>query len=136
MRTTVQFLRRSALVFAVLVLAIASDPPASRAQGGSEAIENSAGLTFIVGFPDTTSNTIDPRYPNNRYDEKCYFFIYSAVDNKISIHGSNYQRIGMHIRGGAFTIIDLMQSDNKAPNPITAEQCKVTHMGIFRIEAQ
>ncbi|MBC8146162.1 MAG: hypothetical protein H7X80_11310, partial [bacterium] len=92
------------------------------------------GTTFVVAFPDTTKNTFDARYPNTRYEDKAFFYIYSAVDNVVSIKGRGYQRSGMAVAAGTFLIVDLMGTQNRAPNPIVFEHCKPVD-NTFRIEA-
>ncbi|MBC8144554.1 MAG: hypothetical protein H7X80_03145, partial [bacterium] len=119
-------------LFAFLLLAL---PAGLFAQGtGTDPIENSAGTTYVVAFPDTTKNTFDARYPNTRYEDKAFFFIYSGVDNSISIKGRGYQRSGIQVTGGKFLIVDLMGTENRAPNPIVFEHCKPVD-NTFRIEA-
>jgi hypothetical protein len=50
-----------------------------------------SGTKFVIAFPDTTSNRLDSRYPNNRFKDSWNLFIYSAVNNnrvKITANGS------------------------------------------------
>ncbi|MBC8145149.1 MAG: hypothetical protein H7X80_06145, partial [bacterium] len=79
-------------------------------------------------------NGFDPRYPNTRYEDKAFFFIYSSVDNVIMIKGRGYQRSGLPVAGGKFLIVDLMSAENRAPAPIVDEHCKPVD-NTFRIEA-
>src|SRR5687767_6713779 len=105
MNTSLQLTR---FVIASLILfASVALPHAMYAQGN---IENMGGTSYVVAFPDTTKNTFDARFPNTRYEDKCFFFIYSAVDNVISIKGRGYQRSGLPVTGGKFMIVDLMGS--------------------------
>ncbi|MBC8146118.1 MAG: hypothetical protein H7X80_11085, partial [bacterium] len=92
------------------------------------------GTTYVIAFPDTTRNTFDARYPNNRYEDKAFFFIYSAVDNVISIKGRGLLRSGVVVGGGKFIIIDLLGTDSRAPAPFVDEDCKPVD-NTFRIEA-
>jgi hypothetical protein len=134
MRTNASPRSLSAAILTILGLLLM--PRALGAQTASEAVEKAGGTTYVVAFPDTTKNTFDARFPNTRYEDKCFFFIYSAVDNKISIRGNSYQRLGIPVVGGGFTVVDLMSADQKAPAPIATETCKPTRAGVFRIESE
>lgn len=105
---------RNTLITAAMVVVIAGS---LRAQAG-DPIAGMGGTQFVVAFPDTTKNTFDARYPNTRYEDKCFLFIYSGIDNAVSIEGVGYSRRGLAIPGGRFTIIDLMGFGNIASAPI------------------
>jgi hypothetical protein len=95
----------------------------------------STGATYIVAFPDTTTNTFDARYPN-RMEDKIYIYMYSAVNNnKIAVTGNGFNRV-LTGQAGKFTILELTDPTFKAPTPVVTESGKPTKNGTFRIEAQ
>jgi len=96
--------------------------------------ERTAGTTYVIGFPDTTSNTFDSRYPN-RMVETVQFFIYSAVDNEVNITSPAGYINRVRPRAQKFQIVDLMSKDNKAARPIVTEEGRVNN-ATFRIEAK
>jgi hypothetical protein len=48
-----------------------------------------AGTKYVLAFPDTTSNKLDSRYPNNRFKDTWSVYLYSSVaNNRVKITGS------------------------------------------------
>ena len=122
---TVQFML-ALLAFALLL------PSMLQAQ---QLDERTTGTSYILAFPDTTTNTFDTRYPN-QMEDKILIYIYSAVgDNRITVTGNGYNRV-VTAQGGKFTIVELTDPTFKAPTPIVTESGKPTKNGTFRIEAQ
>src|SRR5688500_6332756 len=124
----------SAFIFLIGFLAVCATATAQR---GSDLIETSGGTTYIVAFPDTTMNTFDNRYPDRRFQDKAFFFIYSAVENMATINGPGYRRNGVMLKAGGFTVIDLMGSGSepRASAPIVTDHCTPVD-NTFRIETQ
>src|SRR5688572_28880434 len=75
-----------------------------------------SGTTYVLVFPDTTANLTDPRYPNNRYPDRAYLMIYSAVTNRVRIRGEGLD-LNLLLEGRKFTTIDLMDSMLHRSNP-------------------
>ena len=98
------------LLSTLLLLVLAS---ALHAQPGNEDLESSAGTTYVIAFPDTTMNTFDARYPNLRHPDNAYMFIYSAVDNRVSIRGAGFTKTEL-LQAGKFTIVNLMDATARA----------------------
>ncbi|MBC8146116.1 MAG: T9SS type A sorting domain-containing protein [bacterium] len=94
---------------------------------------STAGRSYVVAFPDTTKNTFDARYPNTRFEDKCFFLIYSAVNTNVTIKGRAYER-SVTVAAGTFGVVDLMSSEVRAPSPVVWEPCKPVD-NTFRIEA-
>jgi hypothetical protein len=104
-------------------------PTALRAQLDGRA----AGVSYLLAFPDTTTNAFDTRFPNGMGD-RLYIAIYSAVDNSVSIHGNGYDRT-VTPTAGRFTIVDLTDTTQPAPLPIVTRSGEVSD-NTFRLEAQ
>jgi hypothetical protein len=48
-----------------------------------------SGTKYVIAFPDTTSNRLDSRYPNNRFKDTWSVVLYSSVaNNRVKITGS------------------------------------------------
>jgi hypothetical protein len=112
---------------------------AACAAANAQAITNddilsSGGRVYVVAFPDTTRNAIDTRYPNNRFADKTYLYIYSAIDNVVTVRGDRYNVSGRQIAAGEFATIDLT-ADPQAPEPIVTRHCSPVG-STFRIEAR
>src|SRR5690349_11461415 len=82
------------------------------------------GTSFVLAFPDTVTNTFDARYPN-RMEDRIYIYMYSAVNNKISVTGNGFNRV-LTGQAGQFTILELTDPTFKAPNPVVTESGKPT----------
>jgi hypothetical protein len=91
------------------------------------------GMTYVVAFPDTTTNTRDNRF-QDKLDEHVYIFIYSAVDTKVTITGNGYNQTVGPV-AGKFKVLDLMNVTQKAPQPIVTDVGQISN-GAFRLEAQ
>jgi hypothetical protein len=103
------------------------------AQPDNDDIESAAGTTYVIAFPDTTMNAFDIRYPNTRHPDNAYIFIYSAVDNRVSIRGAGFNKTEL-VQAGRFKIINLMDPVAQAGKPIVTESNTVND-ATFRLEA-
>ena len=130
----ISFLRpmQRAIMFVTALMACIAP---SAAQIPDKAFDQISGTTYVVAFPDTTGNTFDIRYPDRRFENKTFLFIYSAVDNRVNITGRGYSRTDVMLAGGRFEVIDLGQADARAPAPIVFEHCKPVN-NTFRIAAE
>lgn len=114
------------LLLAVLLLAASS----VIAQPPGDVIGSSGGLTYVVAFPDTAGNAIDPRYQSG-LEDGAYVMIYSAVDARVSIRGMGLDTT-VDVRGGSFGVVDLRLIDGGAP--IVDEHCRALAES-YRIES-
>ena len=73
--------------FALILSGIAISSGVACAQAPSPILDpETAGRAYIIAFPDTTANALDPRYPNTRGPRSEFsLWIYSAVKNKVRI---------------------------------------------------
>jgi hypothetical protein len=127
-------LLRTTIVRLLTVAAIASCATGTlRAQSDHTLLDDVAGTTFVVMFPDTTTNAIDPRFPDARFTDKCMLLLYSAVDSRVSITGRNYART-VEVAGGRGAVVDLMEDGAAALSPILTRHCAPSDM-TFRIQA-
>ena len=95
--------------------------------------QEGAGRTFLLAFPDTTTNTTDYRFPNRRFTDRALVVIYSAVDTRVRITGNGYERVEL-IRKGGSAVVDLFDSTRRAPDPIVTRSNRVVGNS-FRLEA-
>jgi hypothetical protein len=123
-------MRRASL----LLLALLSLLATASAQSSNTDIESIGGTSYVVAFPDTTKNLFDARYPNVQYGDKAILFIYSAVDNTITIRGRGYST-QQTVVGQKFLVVDLSGGTTIAPTPIVIDHCKPVD-NTFRIEAE
>ncbi len=122
--------RLAALTFAI-VLGVAFSITATNAQ---KIDERTAGLTYVIGYPDTTTNTFDSRFPN-RMVETVQMFIYSAVDNEVNITSPAGYINRIRPRAQKFETVTLTSNTNKAARPIVTDVGKVNN-ATFRVEAK
>ncbi len=98
------------VLLAAVVFAIAWSPTA-RAQTPTPTLdENASGTYYIVGFPDTTSNQLDSRYPNNRVRGEATLWIFSAVTNKVKVTGYGGASTVLNLEAGKFKTFTLTAS--------------------------
>jgi hypothetical protein len=116
-----------ALVLGLMCAALSPTP--LRAQLDTRA----SGATYVLAFPDTTTNTYDQRF-KNKMEDRIYIYIYSAVDNKVSIQGNGYNRVVNPV-AGKFEVVNLTDQTFKAPLPIVTESCAPSK-NTFRLEAE
>jgi hypothetical protein len=95
--------------------------------------ERTAGQTYVLAFPDTVTNGRDNRF-QDPLDEHLYVFIYSAVDTKVAITGTGYNRT-VNCATGKFQVVDLLDPAQSATQPIVTD---VGHPSgaVFRLEAR
>lgn len=93
----------------------------------------SAGRSFIVAFPDTTTNLTDARFQNPLLDGLA-FFIYSAVDNQVTIRGQRYNNT-VYPKAGRFEQV-FIQNGNTFTDSMFTTQSGVVTANTFRIDAQ
>lgn len=96
--------------------------------------ERTAGTTYVIAFPDTTTNTFDSRFPN-RMADTIALFIYSAVDNEVDISSPAGYINRIRPRAQKFEVVYLNSKDNKAARPIANDINRVNN-ATFRIEAK
>src|SRR5437870_2181267 len=100
----------------LLLLALLLLPTALRAQLD----QRTTGQTYVLAFPDTTTNTFDARFPNKMADNISIYIYSSTNNNKISVMGNGYNRVFTG-QAGKFTIIDLTDPTFRAPLPIVTD---------------
>lgn len=124
-------LRLATLAFAIVLgtAFMVSEAPAQNKMD-----ERTAGTTYVIGYPDTTTNTFDSRFPN-RMVETVQMFIYSAVDNEVNITSPAGYINRIRPRAQKFETVTLTSADNKAARPIVTDIGKVNN-ATFRIEAK
>ncbi len=93
----------------------------------------SAGRTYVIAFPDTTTNLNDPRFPSP-FPDALIIFIYSAVSNEVSIVGRNYSRT-INLRGGRFETVYLNTTGSTNDNAIVTTSGEISN-NTFRVEAR
>lgn len=96
--------------------------------------ERNSGTTYVIAFPDTTTNTFDSRFPN-RMADTIALFIYSPVDNEVDINSPNGYQNKVRPRARQFEIVYLNSSKNRAASPIAFQSNTVTNT-TFRLEAK
>lgn len=69
--------------------------------------EASAGTSYIIAFPDTTTNAIDPRYPNTRIRPEFSLWLYSSVANKVGITRGAGATTSLNLDAGKFKVHNL-----------------------------
>ncbi len=95
----------------VLLMSLALTPHRAGAQTISPPLDPmTAGRLYYIAFPDTTTNRIDPRFPNNRVVPETSLWMYSAVDNSVTIDDA----------AGARTVLPLKAGEFKAYKPTLA----------------
>lgn len=113
----------SAIVFATLPLA-SQVPPLD---------EQTAGRTFLVAFPDTTSNLLDSLLAPPLNDVIA-LYLYSAVDNRVEISGNGYHRV-VDLREGKFTVVKLNDSASRLNRLMVSEPGMISR-NTFRVHAR
>jgi hypothetical protein len=96
----------AALLIIAGLLAMAQ---ATHAQSTNVTFDNVGGTEYLVAFPDTVGNQLDPAHPNTRVRAEAALWIFSAVANSVDItyNGTTTTRT---LNAGRFTTIDV-------PNP-------------------
>ncbi len=124
----------AALVLLLGLLSTLIAPNTLSAQAGDD-LEDAGGTTYVIAFPDTTTNTQDARFAarDRHFDDRIFIFIYSAVDNQARITGLGYQN-NVSLRAGHFEVVDLNDQTHTAPQPITTESGAAVTSS-FRIES-
>ncbi|MDB5036341.1 MAG: IgGFc-binding protein [Chlorobi bacterium] len=98
---------RFAIVMAVMIAAALVFRPA-HAQPVLD--QNGAGTTYVLAFPDTTTNTLDSRFPNPPAKDGFSIFMYSATGpNKVKVI-SNGAIDSVTLAGGKFLAYDVRTS--------------------------
>lgn len=121
------------LLFGMLVLLCSTS---ARAQ--NPAIDTrTAGLTYIIAFPDTTTNTTDTRQgtalPSRMPDHDAFvIYIYSAVNNNVRITGNGYSNL-VHPQAGSPLTLYLNEAPI-APYPVVDTSFAYSD-NTFRLEA-
>ena len=65
-----------------------------------------AGRHYVIANPDTTSNRLDSRYPNNKFKDGWFLFLYSAVgDNRVKLTGSS--SANLTLQAGKFQVQEI-----------------------------
>ena len=75
-------------LFGAMILAVCTFLTSTSlfAQGPQPTLDDkSSGTYFLVSYPDTTTNALDARYPNNRVRPEASLWIFSPVANKVKI---------------------------------------------------
>ncbi|HVZ38762.1 MAG TPA: IgGFc-binding protein [Candidatus Kapabacteria bacterium] len=83
---------------------------------------DAAGTSYIIAFPDTTGNRIDPRFPNNQVQTEASIWIFTAVANSVTITRNGVQTV-LQLAPGAFRQYlfqpqDLVDSIDKPTRPM------------------
>ncbi len=100
--------------FLLLLLALPAMTRMSPAQGIPPLGEGQGGMTYILPFPDTTENMIDPGYRSTLQD-KFQLFVYSPVkDNTIRFGWAGLFPTYKALKEGSFEVIDVK------PNPVVS----------------
>ncbi|MBS1913211.1 MAG: hypothetical protein JST22_14580 [Bacteroidetes bacterium] len=84
MKTCVSTLPARIALLTILLCAFCA-PALLRSQSTPVLDPAASGTLYYVAFPDTTSNVIDPRYPNQRVTPEVSLFIFSAVNTHVRI---------------------------------------------------
>ncbi|MBS1913215.1 MAG: IgGFc-binding protein [Bacteroidetes bacterium] len=97
------------------------------ASGHAQAVEpvldpDAAGTSYLIAFPDTTGNRIDPRFPNNQVQTEASIWIFTAVANTVTITRDGVQTV-LRLAPGAFQQYlfqpqDLVDSINRPTRPM------------------
>src|SRR5947209_8676941 len=117
------------LLLAMAFFSIVLHPTTARAQD-----ERATGSLYVLAFPDTVTNTFDPRFPNTLAD-KYFIYIWSGVDNnKITVRGQGYNRV-LTASAGKFLALELTDRAFRAPRPVVTEIGQVSS-ATFRVESQ
>jgi hypothetical protein len=115
----------------LLLLCLVASPVLLRAQ--LPALDPcSAGLSYIIAFPDTTQNVIDERFIENLnyLDDRFYVFLYSSADsNRVSITPKGSTPETIMLEAGKFTELSLI------PKRVVNEIGKVSNLS-YRIDAE
>ncbi len=62
------------------------------------------GVRYRIAFPDTVTNTLDTRYPNNRVRNESSLWIFSPVKNKVKITNSSGASTVLNLDAGKFKV--------------------------------
>ncbi|MBS1914344.1 MAG: choice-of-anchor D domain-containing protein [Bacteroidetes bacterium] len=83
-------------------------PTGAHAQGSDPQLDdNAAGTYYLIAYPDTTTNQLDSRYPNNRVRPEASLWIFSAVKNKVKITGNGGASAVLNLEAGKFKTYSL-----------------------------
>ncbi len=123
---------RSISICAIMVAIVAA---AAQAQTPTDEVAAMGGRTYLIAFPDTTTNAQDARFAtqNRHFDDHLYVFLYSAVTNSATITGPGYRKV-VPLTAGQMAVVDFNDRSQIAPvSTVTISGTPVSEL--FRIEA-
>jgi hypothetical protein len=94
----------------------------------------SSGTLYLLAFPDTTTNLVDPRFPN-RVADTLLLLIYSNVDNEAIISGPSGYSDTVKLNRGVFKQVYLNDKKNPA-SPIITDSVNRPQRTTFRVESR
>lgn len=92
----------------------------------------SAGRTYVLAFPDTTTNLTDPRFAANIQDVMAVF-LYAPVETSVQIKGLNYNG-SVTLKAGKFQEVYLRNSNTLTDSMTVAASGRISN-STFRVEA-
>ncbi|MBS1913216.1 MAG: choice-of-anchor D domain-containing protein [Bacteroidetes bacterium] len=90
--------------------------------------QSTAGRVYYIAFPDTTNNTVDPKYPINGTENEASVWLFSDVANHVVISSKGQQIDAVDLEPGVMKVYTFRQSAvvtdiNQSSSPV------------FRVEA-